>query len=117
ILGYLFIIYSTYLTRSGALQDTSVHAFVDTGTSWQIKAFLWCFVIPPIVLLLARYKKIPTVRQEENLLSRDFWMFIGSLILFLSAIYIIIATSLPVFNTIFGTNLTVGENVEFSYNR
>ncbi|WP_126973332.1 cytochrome c biogenesis protein CcsA [Gynurincola endophyticus] len=117
ILAYIFIIYSTYLTRSGALQDTSVHAFVDTGTSWQIKAFLWCFVIPPVFLLIRRYKQIPAIQKEENLLSREFWMFIGSLVLFLAGIYIIGATSLPVINTIFGTSLDVGENVEFSYNR
>lgn len=117
IIGYIFIIYSTYLTRSGALQDTSVHAFVDTGTSWQIKAFMWVFFLVPMGILISRYKNIPTIRQEENLMSRDFWMFIGSLILFLSGIYIIVATSLPVINTVFGTSLDVGENVEFSYNR
>src|SRR4030095_5285592 len=44
-------------------------------------------------------------------------MFIGSLVLFLSAVFIITATSLPVFNKIFGTNWTVGEDPEFGYNR
>ncbi len=117
IIGYILIIYSTYLTRSGALQDTSVHAFVDSGTGWQMKTFLWLFIIPPIALFLSRYKQIPAIQKEENLNSREFWMFIGSLVLFLSGVYIIIATSLPVINSLFGTSWDVGENVEFSYNR
>ncbi len=44
-------------------------------------------------------------------------MFIGSLVLFLSGMFIITATSLPVINKIFGTNFVVGEDREFSYNR
>jgi cytochrome c-type biogenesis protein CcmF len=44
-------------------------------------------------------------------------MFIGSLVLFLSSMYIIVATSLPVINKIFGTSFTVGEDPEFPYNR
>ncbi|HEY0356649.1 MAG TPA: cytochrome c biogenesis protein CcsA, partial [Flavisolibacter sp.] len=35
ILTFLFVLYSTYLTRSGDLQDTSVHAFTGEGiTVW-----------------------------------------------------------------------------------
>ena len=31
ILSFLFVLYATYLTRSGVLQDFSVHSFVDLG--------------------------------------------------------------------------------------
>ena len=31
ILSFLLVLYSTFLTRSGILGDTSVHAFVDLG--------------------------------------------------------------------------------------
>ena len=44
-------------------------------------------------------------------------MFIGSLVLFLSALFIIAATSLPVPDKLFGTNWTVGEDATFAYNR
>jgi cytochrome c-type biogenesis protein CcmF len=44
-------------------------------------------------------------------------MFIGSLVLFLSALFIILFTSLPVINKVFNTNFTVGAEVEFFYNR
>ncbi len=44
-------------------------------------------------------------------------MFIGSLVLFLSGFFILLFTSLPVINKIFGSNFTVGADVEFFYNR
>ena len=44
-------------------------------------------------------------------------MFIGSLVLFFSALFIIVFTSLPVINKIINTNFTIGEDREFFYNR
>ena len=44
ILSFLLVLYSTYLTRSGDLQDTSVHAFTGDGiTRWHLRAFLFVF--------------------------------------------------------------------------
>lgn len=117
IASFILILYSTYLTRSGDLQDTSVHAFTGSGLNWQLRMFVLVFLIPSAVLYLVRYKNIPFIAKEENNYSREFWMFIGSLVLFLSAMFIIIFTSLPVINQIFGSNFTVGAEVEFFYNR
>ena len=44
-------------------------------------------------------------------------MFIGALVLFLSAIIITAKTSVPVYNKIFGTNIAMPEDTEFSYNQ
>ncbi|WP_276483218.1 cytochrome c biogenesis protein CcsA [Paraflavitalea pollutisoli] len=117
IMQFLLVLYSTYLTRSGDLQDTSVHAFTGSGMNWQLRSLLFVFVVPALALFIARYKKIPSIAKEENSYSREFWMFIGSLVLFLSAVFIIIATSLPVINTITGSAFTIGEDKEFPYNR
>lgn len=117
ILSFLLIIYSTYLTRSGDLQDTSVHAFVASGMNWQLRSWLLAFAVPAFILLIARYKKIPHINKEENSYSREFWMFIGSLVLFLSSMAILVPTSFPLINKVFGTNLVIGEDVEFAYNR
>ncbi|HYH15002.1 MAG TPA: cytochrome c biogenesis protein CcsA, partial [Flavisolibacter sp.] len=101
LLSLLFVLYSTYLTRSGDLQETSVHAFTGDGiTVWHLRAFVLAFVLPSIVLYIRRYKQLPYIAKEEETSSREFWMFIGSLVLFLSAATIICMTSLPVFNKI-----------------
>ena len=117
LLGFVLVLYSTYLTRSGDLQDTSVHAFVSSGMNWQLRAFVLAFFIPAMVLFFKRYKKIPHITREENTYSREFWMFIGSLVLFLAAIAIIIPTSYPLINKIIGTSFVIGDDVEFAYNR
>jgi cytochrome c-type biogenesis protein CcmF len=128
IVSFLLVLYSTYLTRSGDLQDTSVHAFTGEGiTKWHLRFFLLAFLLPAFLLYFKRYKQIPHIAKEEETSSREFWMFIGSLVFFLSAISIIVMTSLPVFNKIAGLftgegtelfkPLAFGEDTAFAYNR
>lgn len=116
-LAFLLVLYSTFLTRSGVLGDTSVHSFTDLGMNKQLLAFLLGFTIPGLGLIAWHYKKIPAIQKEEELYSREFWMFIGGLVLFLSALVIIGKTSLPVFNKIFGTSIAPPADVEWSYNQ
>ncbi len=117
ITQFLLVLYSTFLTRSGILGDTSVHAFVDSGMNVQLVLFLSAFLVPAYLLFIIRYKKIPHIAKEESTDSREFWMFIGSLVLFLSALFIIISTSLPVFNLIANKKWTIGDDAPFAYNR
>ncbi len=117
LLTFLLILYSTFLTRSGILGDTSVHAFTDLGMNFQLIAFIAVFLLPASFLFAKRNKSIPTINREENTYSREFWMFIGSLIFFLSASVIISITSLPVFNKLLHTKWAVGEDPEGFHNQ
>ena len=117
ILGYLLVVYSTFLTRSGILGDTSVHAFTDLGMNTQLLVFLLVFVIPALLFYGFRYRSIPTIQKEESTYSREFWMFIGSLVLFLAAVLIIAKTSVPVYNKVFGQQIAPSEDPEFAYNQ
>jgi cytochrome c-type biogenesis protein CcmF len=117
ILSFGFILYSTFLTRSGILGETSVHAFTDLGMNWQLLVFLGIFVIPALTLFFSRFKDIPAIIKEESASSREFWMFIGSLVFFLAALVIIGKTSLPVFNKMFNLKLAAPDNPEFAYNQ
>ncbi|MDB5192744.1 MAG: cytochrome c heme lyase subunit CcmF [Segetibacter sp.] len=117
ILAFMLVLYSTFLTRSGVLGDTSVHAFTDLGMNVQLVLFMLVFLVPSFTLFFVRSKEIPTIKREENTYSREFWMFIGSLVLFLSAFVIIVSTSLPVFNKILKTNWAVGEDPEGFHNQ
>jgi cytochrome c-type biogenesis protein CcmF len=49
-------------------------------------------------LILYRRKTMPLIKSEEALWTREFWMFIGSFILLLSALQISISTSIPVWS-------------------
>ena len=119
ILTFVFVLYSTFLTRTGVLGDTSVHAFTEAGKAMNILilSFLLFFTIASLVLLAVNFKNIPAIHKEEASNTREFWMFIASLVFFLSALFISAKTSTPVFNAIFGTKIAPPENVEFSYNK
>ena len=100
ILTFAFILYSTYLTRSGVLGETSVHAFTEMGLGYQLIFFVVFFLLLGLIPYFLKYKSIPAPEKEESIKSREFWMFIGSLVLMFGGLLIISSTSLPVFNKI-----------------
>ena len=44
ILSFGLILYSTFLTRSGILGETSVHAFTDLGMNAQLYLLMYVFI-------------------------------------------------------------------------
>lgn len=50
------------------------------------------------------FKLYGTNIETDKLYSREFWMFVGSMVLLLSGFQIIIMTSIPVFNKLFGSS-------------
>jgi len=98
ILAFVFVVYSTFLTRSGILGETSVHAFTTMGLETQLGSFMGFFILLGLFKYVYNMKSIPTPEQEEELFSREFWMFIGALVLLFSTLLMTISTSLPVYN-------------------
>lgn len=161
--AFLLVLYETFLTRSGILGDTSVHAFTSAGMNQQLLLLLSVFVWLPVFVKASKQgrivttgfiavilavslflsenvvagiwlfsllgfviafgvqlnldKNIPAIYKEEHTYSREFWMFIGALVFFLSAVLIISQTSLPVINKVFDKKLAEPDDAEFSYNR
>lgn len=98
LLSYIAVWYSTFLTRTGVLGDSSVHAFTGEGKSlyWQLLIFIGVLAFIGWGLILKRKKQIPSIKEEEALWTREFWMFIGAFILLLASLQISISTSIPV---------------------
>jgi cytochrome c-type biogenesis protein CcmF len=118
ILSFIFVLFSTFLTRSGILGDSSVHAFVESGINIQLFIFVMVFLLPSFILFFYRYKQIPHIVKEESNYSREFWMFIGSLVLFLSAMVINWQTAFtPIYNKLNDKTTAAPEDAEFSYNK
>jgi cytochrome c-type biogenesis protein CcmF len=114
LLAFLFVLYASFLTRSGILGDTSVHAFVEEGLTAHLVIFLFAFLIISAIALIQNWKFLPTKEKEEATSSREFWMFVGSLVLLFASIHIVVFTSIPVFNAIFGTEFsTVANPVQY----
>lgn len=97
---FVLILYSTFLTRSGILGESSVHSFTDLGLSGQLLVYLFFFLIGSVVLAVVRWREIPTSSKEVSFLSREFWIFVGVLVLALMGFQVLMETSKPVFNAI-----------------
>jgi cytochrome c-type biogenesis protein CcmF len=116
-ISFVLILYSTFLTRSGVLGETSVHSFTDLGMSGQLLVYMAVFTLPAFIMLIARRKEIPDVKREESTYSREFWLFVGALVLLIAAIQITFTTSIPVWNKLFNLNLAPPLEPVFHYNK
>ena len=97
---FLLILYSTFLTRSGILGNASVHSFTDLGLSGQLLVYLVVFVVLAVVLATVKWKHIPSDEKEASVYTKEFWLFMGAVILCLSAFQVIATTSIPVYNKV-----------------
>jgi cytochrome c-type biogenesis protein CcmF len=116
ILAFGFVLYSTFLTRSGILGDSSVHSFTDLGMTGQLLIFLGILVIPSFILIAYFWSRIPDVKIEEKTSSREFWMFMGALFFVVSALQITFTTSIPVWNKLFDLTQAPPVNPNAHYN-
>lgn len=165
LFSFVFIVLSTFLTRSGILGETSVHSFTGEDMMGQLLLYLMFFTWFSVHLLLFNKKlkwifgifslgiflatlfipadafNIPllgmeiTIKSvlntlgfvglfvflvvgytkhfpvsgttEEHFSAREFWMFIASVVLAMSAFHIIVNTALPAINEIYGTKRVI----------
>ncbi|ADY51422.1 cytochrome c assembly protein [Pseudopedobacter saltans DSM 12145] len=117
IISFVLVLYASFLTRSGILGETSVHAFTSMGMDNQLLIFMGVFTIIPLYLIIKNWKNFPITKKDEETYSREFWLFIGAITLSVSCIQIIATTSIPVFNKIFGTDIAPPTDVIQHYNK
>ena len=68
------------------------------------KILLLVWLSSSVIITLISYQLFfPKEKEEEALFSREFWMFLGSLVLILSSLIITYFTSIPVLNKLFDT--------------
>lgn len=58
LISFVLILYSTFLTRSGILGDTSAHAFTEMGLEWQLIILVLTFLLLGAGLFAYRYNSI-----------------------------------------------------------
>ncbi|MGB6649084.1 MAG: cytochrome c biogenesis protein CcsA [Bacteroidota bacterium] len=102
MLCFVTVLYSTFLTRSGVLGDTSVHSFVDPGM------LVYWFLVGTIVLfvgiggwaLKGRWREIPRPHLQYDYFSTEFALFLGAAALVAGALLITAGTSSPLITDI-----------------
>lgn len=117
ILALVMVVYSSFLTRSGILGETSVHSFADNGLMVQLIIFLGVITTGAFAFFFSRFKSLIEVKEEEKTNSREFWLFVGAVVFFLSWLQIFFSTSVPVINEVFKLNIAPPTNVIDYYNK
>jgi len=104
VLSFVMVLYSTFLTRSGVLGDTSVHSFVDPGrfAFWILLLFMVTFIGIGVTLLVIRRSDMNVTREEFAPTTREFMLSIGSALVMASAVFVTIGTSWPVIMEVLG---------------
>ena len=104
IAAFAFVVYSTFLTRSGILGDTSVHSFVDLGLYTQLLVWIASIAALGVGFFVLRYRELPAPATPPATLSRESLVFTGALLLALTGFVIILGTSAPIFGRLFRDN-------------
>ncbi|MGE5425465.1 MAG: cytochrome c biogenesis protein CcsA, partial [Syntrophothermus sp.] len=116
MLSYLLVLYASFLTRSGVLAESSAHSFGDNGMTLQLLVFLLSFLALSVYFIITSTKNLRG-RQQEILISKEFWMFLGSMVMIMAAFQIIFTTSIPVINQLFGSTIAPPSNPAAFYNK
>ena len=101
IASFLFVIYSTFLTRSGILGDASVHAFTDPGATvyWLLLSILVLVAGAGVFFVVWRLGDLNGEPGHPGWLTREAMLAAGAIALVLSAAVVLFGTSLPIFST------------------
>ena len=97
IISFLLVIYSTFLTRSGVLGDSSVHSFTDPGAGvyWLLIAFLFMIAVVGFGFMVKRRNELRPAKSDNQFVSKETALAAGTIALVLSAAVILFGTSLP----------------------
>ncbi|MFN3596734.1 MAG: cytochrome c biogenesis protein CcsA [Rubricoccaceae bacterium] len=104
VVTFQFVIYSTFLTRSGVLGDVSVHSFVDLGLYNQLLLWIVSVGVLGFGLFALRYRELPAPATPPAVLSRESMIFTGTLLLAMTGLVIILGTSAPILGKLFRNN-------------
>ncbi len=99
VITYFFVIYSTFLTRSGVIQ-TSQHSFTGTAGSVFYVLLLGMaliIIIPTIIFLFNRDKT--EEYPAAKLSGVKLFLSIGAYLVFTAAFFVAFGTSLPIFTS------------------
>jgi cytochrome c-type biogenesis protein CcmF len=102
LLPFLFVLYGSFLTRSGVLADFSVHSFVDLGLNAYLLVFLGAFAAGGFGIWLARSGGMREPGAEIGSVSREFGLWLGMLTLLLMGLLTMLGTSAPLVSRLFG---------------
>lgn len=98
--AFLLVVYSTFLTRSGILGESSVHSFVDPGNLVYSLLVVWMITVSALGfgILARRWTALRSLSLPVGLFTRESFLSVAAATLCASAIVILFGTSWPLFS-------------------
>ena len=99
---YAFVLYGTFLTRSGILGDFSVHSFAGTSIGLTLAVVNGIVVLAGLALLFVRADSLPQTPMYDSHASRPFFVLLGMLLLVFVAAIVFVGMSMPLLTQLMG---------------
>ncbi len=106
-LGWLTVLGGTYLTRSGVLQDFSVHSFADSGLNVPLIVNLAGALLIAAVLLAWRWRAIESRPTRWTSVSREAALWVGLVTVLVFAAMVTFGTIAPLLTSLAGRPASV----------
>jgi cytochrome c-type biogenesis protein CcmF len=107
LLGWTVVLGGTYLTRSGMLQDFSVHSFADSGLNAPLTTFLLATVVLSAGLLAYRWRTIEAPVSNWVSVSRESALWLGMMTVLVLMVLVAFGTAAPLITSLFGAPASV----------
>ena len=101
-LGFISVLWGSFLTRSGVLADFSVHSFAESDLNIYLITFVALFSGISLYLFFKSFKLVQSPKFAEGILSRETFILIGMMSLLFTGITIFIGTSSPIYTGLLG---------------
>jgi len=107
IFSYAFVLYGTFLTRSGILGDFSVHSFAGSDIGFYIALANALVLLAGLCVLIARIERLPKGALYEQHRSRAFLVLLGMLLLVFIVVIVFFGMSMPLISGLLGESAAV----------
>ena len=107
IFSYAFVLYGTFLTRSGILGDFSVHSFAGSDIGFYIALANALVLLSGLGVLTYRIERLPKGAVYEKHRSRSFLILLGMLFVVFIVAIVFFGMSMPLISGLLGESAAV----------
>jgi cytochrome c-type biogenesis protein CcmF len=102
LLGWIAVLGGTYVTRSGVLQDFSVHSFANSGLNAPLTVFLLSTAAIGALLIVLRWRSLRAPLSNWLVPTREAALWAGLLTVVVLAILVSVGTTAPLITALMG---------------
>ncbi len=102
VISFVLVLYATFLTRSGVLQDFSVHSFEDFGIGNYLIGVIVVSVVAAMGFFLTRFRDTTSPKLDLSGLHRELTLLLGLYVLCVAGLFVFFGMSSPILTGLWG---------------